>query len=69
MDIDTIAVSLTRVQEKALIQYAIIRIREEKMESEVDKEIAKMHEDNELTGLQDIGQGVAPTLSDNVKLV
>jgi hypothetical protein len=43
-DINTITVSLTRVQEKALIQYAIIRILEEKMESEIDKEIAKMHE-------------------------
>ena len=39
----TIEVSLTRVQEKALIQYAIIRILEEKMEAEVDKAIEAMH--------------------------
>jgi len=38
-----ITVNLTRVQEKALIQYAIIRILEDKMEAEVDKEIAKIH--------------------------
>ena len=55
-DNNSITVNLTRVQEKALIQYAIIRILEDKMEAEA--EITKMHEDNELIGLQDVSKRI-----------
>ena len=40
---NTIEVTLTKEQEKTLIQYAITRILEEKMEAEIDKEIKRIH--------------------------
>lgn len=50
-----ITISLTDVQVRTLLQYAVIRILEDHMEREIDKEIAKQHAADEDDDQEDFG--------------